>query len=283
MRRLIVTGDDFGMAVAVNEAVEEAHRRGILTTASLMVGEAAANDAVERAKRLPSLRVGLHLVLVDGSPVLPAEAIPDLLERQGVFFSSLVRAGIRFFLSRRVRRQLEAEIRAQFLAYQRTGLPLDHVNAHHHMHLHPTVFGFLMDIGSEYGLRAVRLPFEPLLPSWRASGKVLVRKPVLWLCLFPWVRLLKMRLRRAGIRSNDFIFGLYDDGRLGQDLVIRFLRSLPEGVTEIYFHPAQKPIVPDQCLANGGQRQREFGVLVNPVIREALQSSDIATVAFSDL
>ncbi len=269
--------------MGVNEAIEEAHCRGILTAASLMMGERATEDAVERARRLPSLRVGLHLVLVDGSPVLPVDAIPDLLEGQGIFSHSLVRAGIRFFFSRRVKRQLEAEIRAQFLAYRRTGLSLDHVNAHHHMHLHPTVFGLLLKVGREYGLRAVRLPFEPLLPSWRASRKVLVRKSAMWLFLLPWVRLLKIRLRRAKLSSNDFIFGLYDDGRLHQELVIRLLRNLPKGVTEIYFHPAKEPTPPDQRPSKGGQRQKEFGVLTSPVLREALQSSGIHTTAFSDL
>ena len=73
---LIVTADDFGAAVEVNEAVEAAHRTGILTAASLMVSGAAAGDAVARARRNPNLRVGLHLVLVEGRPTLPAAAVP---------------------------------------------------------------------------------------------------------------------------------------------------------------------------------------------------------------
>jgi len=89
MRKLIVTGDDFGLAVPVNEAIEEAHRRGILTTASLMVGAGAAADAVERARQLPTLRVGLHLVLVEGRPVLPPREIPDLVDGRGEFSTRL--------------------------------------------------------------------------------------------------------------------------------------------------------------------------------------------------
>ncbi|MFI4922491.1 MAG: ChbG/HpnK family deacetylase, partial [Burkholderiales bacterium] len=64
MKRLIVTADDFGASLPVNEAIEQAHQNGILNTASLMVGAAAAPDAVERAKHMPSLKVGLHVVLV---------------------------------------------------------------------------------------------------------------------------------------------------------------------------------------------------------------------------
>jgi len=75
LKQLIVTADDFGVAREVNDAVEVAHRGGVLTAASLMVSAPAAADAVERARRMPSLRVGLHLVLVDGRPVLPASAV----------------------------------------------------------------------------------------------------------------------------------------------------------------------------------------------------------------
>src|SRR5712692_2140110 len=170
MRKLIVTGDDFGLAVPVNEAIEEAHRSGILTSASLMIGAAAAADAVERAKRLPTLRVGLHLVLVDGRAVLPRRDIPDLVNEQGEFLSDPVAAGIKFFFKPGVRWQLEAEIRAQFQLFQRTGLLLDHVDGHNHMHLHPTVLGLILKVGRDYGLKAVRVPYEPLIASWRASG-----------------------------------------------------------------------------------------------------------------
>jgi len=84
-RRLIVCADDFGRDLAVNEAVEIAHRDGILSTASLMVAAPEAADAVQRARRLPGLRVGLHLVLVDGAAVLPPGDIAGLVAPDGRF------------------------------------------------------------------------------------------------------------------------------------------------------------------------------------------------------
>ena len=168
-RRLIVTADDFGLALPVNAAVEEAHTRGILSAASLMVGAAAAADAVERARRLPGLRVGLHVVLVHGRPVLPPDEVPGLVDRRGEFSGRLVRAGFAYFFKPAVRRQLAAEIRAQFEAFRATGLALDHVNAHNHMHLHPTLSRLILEIGRDYGLRAVRVPAEPPLASFDAT------------------------------------------------------------------------------------------------------------------
>jgi hopanoid biosynthesis associated protein HpnK len=269
MKKLIITGDDFGLSLPVNEAIEEAHRHGILTTASLMVGAEATADAVKRARRLSSLRVGLHLVVVDGTPVLAHEVVPDLVVGKGEFSSHLIQTGINFFFRSTVRQQLEKEIRAQFQAFQETGLLLDHVNCHHHMHLHPTVLGLILKVGKEYEMKAMRLPYEPSLPSWRASRKGLLRKMIMWLCLYPWITLLKARLREADLRSNDFVFGLNDSGHMHLDLMLRFLMFLPPGVAEIYFHP--------------GNNVNELGALIDPAVREALLASQIETISFSDL
>lgn len=283
MRKLILTGDDFGLAVPVNEAIEAAHRDGILTTASLMVGAGAAADAVQRAKRLPSLKVGLHLVLVEGRATSPPEAIPDLVDENGEFTSHLVRAGMTYFFHPRIRRQLESEIRAQFLAFRQTGLALDHVNAHNHMHLHPTIFGLLHKVGKEFGLRAIRLPYEPPVLSWRASRKALGRKLLGWLVLFPWTALLKARLRQANLCSNDFVFGMHDSGRMEVDLVVEILRQLPEGVTELYFHPATRRCPElDRTMPTYRHRQ-EFEALLSESVRSVVLSAGIQRVAFSDL
>ena len=283
MRKLIVTGDDFGLAVPVNEAIEEAHRRGILTTASLMIGGAAARDAVERAKRLPSLKVGLHLVLVEGRPVLPSREIPDLVDGRGEFSTRLVGAGLNFFFRPGVRRQLATEIRAQFLVFQETGLLLDHVNAHNHMHLHPTVLGLILKVGREFGLRAMRVPYEPVFPSWRASRRGLVSKLAGWMLLYPWIQILKVRLRRAGIRCNDFVFGLNDSGHLHQDIFLRLLSYVPQGVTEIYCHPATRRCAELDRTMPDYEHEQEFKALVSPAVREAIAASGFQRIAFSEL
>ncbi len=283
MRKLIVTGDDFGLAVPVNEAIEEAHRSGILTSASLMIGAAAAADAVERAKRLPSLRVGLHLVLVDGRAVLPRRDIPDLVSEQGEFLADPVAAGIKFFFTPGVRWQLEAEIRAQFEAFQRTGLLLDHVDGHNHMHLHPTVLGVILKVGREFGLRAMRLPYEPVLPSWRVSRQGFVSKLAGWVFLFPWIQLLKARLRRARVLCNDFVFGLHDCGHLHQDILLRILHHLPEGVTEICCHPATRRCAELDRTMPDYQHEQEFKALISPAVRDAIAASGFQRVAFSEL
>ena len=171
---LIITADDFGLHESVNQAVERAHREGVLSAASLMVAAPAAADAIARAHALPSLRVGLHLVLADGQSILPHAAIPDLVDAKGRFGDRMARDGVRFFFLPWVRRQLAAEIRAQFEAFAANGLPLDHVNTHKHFHLHPTLLRLIIDIGRPFGLRAIRWPNERRTP--------LLLKPCLRYC-----------------------------------------------------------------------------------------------------
>lgn len=267
LKRLIVTGDDYGASLPVNEAIETAHRDGILTAACLMVGAPMAEDAVERARRSPNLRVGLHLVVVRGRPVLAPERIPDLVDEDGRFDGNLVRAGFRYYFLPRVRRQLAAEIRAQFEAFQATGLALDHANAHNHMHLHPTVLRLLVDIGREFGLAAVRLPHEP-------GGGIF---------LAPWIALMKRRLRRTGLRFNDFIFGIRDAGRMDGDALRRIIATLPDGVSEIFLHPATGRWAEMESEAAGFRFEDEFKALVDPAVRAAVAKAGAELIAFGDL
>ncbi len=283
MRQLIVTADDFGASRAVNQAVELAHRGGVLRCASLMVGGAAAAEAVERARRLPSLRVGLHVVVVDGRPQLPAAQVPDLVNKHGEFDNRLFLAGMRFFFLPRVRRQLDAEIRAQFLAFAATGLPLDHVNAHKHMHLHPTVLGTILRVGREYGMRAMRLPYEPRQVMRQvAAGEKRRRAALAALLLTPWLRLLRRRLRRADLRFNEYVFGLSTTGAMDEDTLLRILAALPSGLSEVYLHPgASPPRQPGQPAAT--QQEPELHSLTSPRVLAALQAAAIRTVSFSEI
>jgi chitin disaccharide deacetylase len=283
LRKIIITGDDFGLALPVNEAIAEAHRKGVLTTASLMVGAKFSADAVARAKEDPSLRVGLHLTLVEGTPVLPLREIPDLVDANGEFSIHLARAGFKFFFYPGIRKQLEAEIRAQYEAFRKTGLVLDHVNAHNHMHLHPTVLRLMLKVGKDYGLRAVRLPNEPPLKSWKAAGASLGSRLISWIFLSPWMNWMKHMLRRHHVRYNDFLLGMTDSGAMTQDLVLRIVRHLPEGVTEICFHPATRRCAEIDRTMPLYRHEEEFEALTSDALRAALRDAGTQTVSFSDL
>ncbi len=281
MKLLIVTADDFGLHPAVNGAVERAAREGVLTAASLMVGAPAAADAVRRARDLPGLAVGLHLVLADGCSVLPPSRIPALVDAQGRFGNNMVRDGVRFFALPAVRRQLEAEIRAQFQAFADTGLLLDHVNAHKHFHLHPTLLEMLVRIGGEFGISAVRLPREPAWAARRAGGAI-AGSTVAGL-LSPWLAIMRRRLRAARIAHNDHVFGMSGSGAMDEARLLEILGKLPEGVTEIYLHPGVESGAAIAASMSGYRHADELAALVSPRVRAAIGACGAATGGFRQI
>jgi hopanoid biosynthesis associated protein HpnK len=243
-----------------------------------MVGAPAAADAVARAKRLPGLRVGLHLVLVDGAPILPPAQAPALVDASGNFRDNMARAGFGFFLSPSRRRQLEAEIEAQFRAFAATGLPLDHVNAHKHFQLHPTVAGLILKIGRRYGLAAMRVPDEParvigaLEPGTRTLASAL---------LYPWAALLRRRVRRRGLAATDRMLGLAWSGAMTPTRLQGLLAHLPEGSTEIYLHPATNGNFAG--AAKGYRYRDELAALTDPAVKSAAERSGARLCGFADL
>lgn len=275
MSQITLTADDFGLSEAVNEAVERAHRDGVLTAASLMVGAPAAADAVARARRMPGLRVGLHLVVIEGPAVLPPTTIPALVDARGWFPADQLRLGMRYFFLPHVRRQLAREIDAQFAAFAATGLPLAHADAHKHMHLHPTVGRLMLAAGRAHGLRRVRVPAEPpaVMARLGAPGGQ---------ALHAWSRLLRAQVRRAGMAAPDTVFGLAWSGAMTADRVRRLLAVLPPGDIELYFHPAsRRDALLDRLMPNY-DHEGELAALLDPGVRAALHTNHNKKDSFLD-
>jgi hopanoid biosynthesis associated protein HpnK len=277
LKGLIVTADDFGAALEVNEAVERAHLDGILSAASLMVGGGGAADAVDRARRLKQLRVGLHLVLVEGRPLMPAAEIPDLVDASGNFRTDMAATGVDIFFKPGVRRQLAAEITAQFRAFQATGLVLDHVNAHKHFHLHPTIAGLIIRIGRQFGVKAARVPAEPthvldrIEPMAQGLGGKL---------LSPWTMMLRSRFNRAGLLTPSQVFGLAWSGAMTESRLAGILKNLPEGLSEIYLHPATSGGF--DGAAPGYRYADELSALTAASVKAAAVASGARQGGFSD-
>lgn len=257
MRRLLVTADDFGLSPEVNAAVEIAHRNGVLTEASLMVGAPAAAEAVAVARRNPGLRVGLHLTLTDGAPVLPAAALPALVGAGGRFRDGMAGVGLTLAVSAPARRQLAAEIAAQVVAFRATGLVCAHLDAHRHFTLHPVIGALACRIGAAAGVPRVRVPWEP--PSLVPGAP--------W-ALWPFAQLLARAARRHGLWAADRVVGLAWSGAMTADRLLWVLPRLPAGCTEVYLHPATA-----DGIAGGapGYRYRdELAALVDPRVRAAV-------------
>jgi hopanoid biosynthesis associated protein HpnK len=242
-----------------------------------MVGAPATAQAVEMARRLPRLAVGLHLALTDAKPVLPASAVPDLVDDRGRFRANMARSGAAMFFLPRVKRQMRAEVRAQFEAFRATGLKLDHVTAHKHFHLHPSILSAIVDLAEEFGARSVRAPLEPQAILKRIDGP---RSPLSTSVLAPLARLQRARLKRAGIAAPDQVFGLAWSGAMTQARLAGLIAHLPEGVTEIYTHPATASGF--EGAAPGYGYEEELAALTSPDLPRLIAAAGVASGGFSD-
>ena len=271
VRRLIVNADDFGRSSSINQAVIRAHREGILTSASLMVNEPACAEAVTLAKENSRLGVGLHLTLLMGQAALSPEKIPGLVNDRGEFSNDPVGVGMKYFFRRSLRAQLRAEIHAQFDRFRATGLVLDHVNGHLHLHLHPTVFRILMEDAEKLGIRHLRLTRDCLARSRRMTpGRWFYR--VFHAAIYAWLSgRARGALRRHGINHAQITFGLLQDSHVDEEYVLKLLPELPTGDSELYSHPSLDEF------------KLEFDALVSPRVKDQIKQLGIELIRYRDL
>ena len=270
-RRLIVNADDFGRSRSINEAVIRAHREGILTTASLMVNESSCAEAVAMAKENPRLGAGLHLTLLMGHSALPPGEIPGLVNSQGEFSNDPVGVGMRYFFRRELKEQLRKEIHAQFARFRATGLTLDHVNGHLHMHLHPVVFGILMEDAEKLGIERMRLTRDPFwtdVPLARGQRLYRASHALIYFVLSGCAR---GRLAKRRIRHTKRVFGLLQNARVDEGYISKLLPVLPPGDSELYSHPSLDEF------------KHEFDGLVSARVKEQVKRLGIELIRYQDL
>jgi hopanoid biosynthesis associated protein HpnK len=269
--RLVVNADDFGASRSINTAVLRAHREGILTTASLMVGGAAADEAAELARESPALGVGLHLTLVCGRAVLPPARIPGLADPMGQFSARPAAAGLRYWANSGLRDQLRAELEAQFERFHATGLHMDHVNGHLNLHLHPVVSDLLCENARPWGIERMRLTRDSFRLSLRSTrGRWLYRlsHALIFRALAGRAH---ARWARNGIRHVDHVLGLHADGQMDEACLLRILERLPRGDVEIYSHPSLDRF------------RHEFEALISPRVRQRVKELGLSLVRHQDL
>jgi hopanoid biosynthesis associated protein HpnK len=270
-RRLIVNADDFGRSRSINEAVIRAHRDGILTSASLMVNEPACAEAVALARQNPRLGVGLHLTFLCGHAALSQRNIPGLVNSKGELTNNPAAAGFRYFFQRNLREQLRAEMHAQCARFRETGLQLDHVNGHLHLHLHPTLFGILMEDATELGLRGIRLTFDPFWLNLRIASGHLAYRAMHAVIFHTLAARARPAIKRHGFKHTNAVFGLLQNAHVDEDYVLALLARLPAGNSELYSHPSLDEF------------KNEFDALISLRVRQQVDRLGIELIRYQDL
>lgn len=187
----IFNADDFGISKGVNAAIVKAHREGILNSASLMINQKYAADAVKLAKEMPELEIGLHVNLTNEYPAAPSRQIPLLVDGQGKLKNGFVNLFLLSFLKpRQLQQQAETEMRAQIAKYLATGLPLQHLDSHRHIHLIPPIFTAMRKLQKEFEVPRIRVMNENIFntlkynknKSWLLDGALIKYVLLRFLC-----------------------------------------------------------------------------------------------------
>jgi hopanoid biosynthesis associated protein HpnK len=283
--RLIVNADDFGLTSGVNRAIIEASRAGTVTSTTLMANSSAFDEAVALAKSQPQLRVGCHVVLIDGEPI--TAGLKTLTNGTTRFKSSLKEFALAAIRKKLSQEEIRCEAEAQIRKIQSAGMVVSHVDTHKHTHIFPHVLRPVLQAARSCGVPAVRNPFEPA--TARPRGKIL-RRPALW------VRALQVKLLHRysaefnaavndeHIKTTQGSAGIIATGTLDQDLLTAMIQGLPEGDWELVCHPGYL----DADLQSAGtrllqSRQAELQALTSAETRQVLARRGIQLISYADL
>lgn len=266
-RQLVVNADDFGFTRDVNEGIVEAHRKGILTATTLMANGDAFEDAVQLARRHPTLDVGCHLVLVSGhSLIAPYRALPSSVPQ---------------LLARIAARQIRIydELAAQVRRVVSAGIAATHMDTHKHTHLAPPVLDAVARISEEFDIPWVRRPFDFPITAFRSS--------------VPWLKratsggfdFLRTRFQRVldhhNCRTTDHFAGFQITGRFRTAELIQLIRGLPDGLTELMCHPGRcRDELRKARTRLKESRERELEALIAPETRAALMECGVRAVNY---
>lgn len=279
---LIINGDDFGYSEAVNRAIVQAHREGVLTSASLMVNERAAAQAVELAKANPALAVGLHLVLVLGRAALPHSELPHITDAEGNFTNSSFQAGLNYYFSAAARRELRREMRAQFERFAATGLQFSHVDGHTHLHQHPVIFDELIRLCEEFDVRRVRVVKGEMRLSLSLDHRHLPIKLV-WGIVFNLLgRWCEKRLAGRGFIQPRKVYGLLQTGDLNEQYLLGLIERMEAASSEIYAHPLALDAGQAAKQQNPGGG-RELQAMLSSRVQQAIEESGFRLATYESL
>jgi predicted glycoside hydrolase/deacetylase ChbG (UPF0249 family) len=288
-RNLIVNADDLGWTSGVNGGIAEAHRHGIVTSASLMANGQAFAPAVEFARDARALSVGVHLNLTDGPPAAAREAVRSLLNHNSEFEGGPDSLLLKIATRGLSLREVETEWQAQISRVRDAGLQPTHLDGHKHVHMLPGLFEIALRLAKRNGIESIRVSHEAsslrsALSTGELRAAVVLKQGVQARGLKLLARDAREQAQRAGVSSTDYFCGIAQTGELTKEGVARLLRNLPEGTTELMCHPGYA----DDALRKTAtrlqaSRQKEVAILTDPEIRNLVASQGIRLIDYAFL
>ena len=280
-KQLIINADDFGIHPAVNEAVRKAATEGILTSTSLMAGGDAFDEAVEMARSMPSLGIGIHLTLVGGiKPVLPPSEVPSLTWDNGVFCHDYGKLIVRDLEGKISLSEVYAEWDAQIQKIMNTGLLVTHMDGHQHMHMWPHFYPIARDLAKKYHISCMRVPDEDVLFGMK-DGHIIRWAAKNGLSLLS--RMHRPDLKKNHIRTNDHFFGMLYGGHLNPERFAKFILQTRPGITEIMCHPSADTRAMEDTFHWGYHGEDELAGLLADINRELIEKKQISLISYRNV
>jgi predicted glycoside hydrolase/deacetylase ChbG (UPF0249 family) len=287
VKNLIVNADDLGWTEGVNRGIAEAHRKGLVTSTSLLANGRAFASALEVARANPTLGVGVHLNLSDGPPTAKAESVRGLLDESGQFEDGPEGLLLRIASRSLPLEEVEREWDAQIGKVREAGIEPTHLDGHKHAQMLPGLFEAALRLAKKHGIRAIRVSHEEsklravLASAGGQKTSVVLRQGVQARGLKLLARDARELADHAGLATTDYFCGIAQTGVLTLEGVESLLETLPDGTTELMCHPGYAD---EELRATSTRlqesRQAELTILTDPGVRKLVASRGIRLISY---
>lgn len=279
-KRIIINADDFGLCSGVNQAVAQAHTRGVLTSTTIMANMPAAEAAVKLAKQMPGLGVGVHLNLFKGRPLSKDGNINYLLDDSGDFAFSTTKLSLLSVCRRKIRNAIRTELAAQIQWAIDNGLKPTHLDSHKHIHSFPAIFPIVCDLARRFEISAIRFIFEPkrlLAMPWplpSEGGRKRARNARIMAKI--------NRMQNSAFLKTDCLLGVAHMGKIDVNFFKAVALYNPAATAEIMTHPGLDDDT-EKGKSSIHQRRGELEALCSEKTKQYLKNAGIKLVHYGQL
>lgn len=272
IKQLIINADDFGLHEKINQGIIEAHLQGCVTSATIMPGGDAFQNAVLLAQKCPKLSVGVHLTLVGVNPVAHGN-IKTLLNKNGTFHTNY-REFICSYVQGKISKQdIEYELRCQMQKVVGNGINISHIDSHQHLHVLPGIADIIAKLADEFHVKKIRIPAESsffFAVKPLSIGRILARNVLTGCAIYA-----HRQYRKKGLSSTQYFFGMLSGGKMTIENLKAVITNLPDGVSEIMVHPGSSNIILSALYDWKYHWQEELEALKNQEILRTIKEKDI--------
>ncbi len=269
-KKLIVTADDFGLTKGINEGIIDAHRRGIVTRTSIIANGEAFEHAVLLSKQNKDLKIGVHLTLVEESPISQPDKIKSLIGSNEKFLINC-----KAFLNRYVLRKIHLnevyiEWESQIQKVLNSGIGINHIDSHQHLHMLPGLFNNAIDLAYKYKINKIRMFHHDIIRIRNFKELVLTFLS----------DINKRKIQYSGITFSDNFWGLKHSGNIDENNILKLLDNIEHGTTEMMCHPGYADNEYYQKYNNWEYKpEKELKALISERVKERIKSDNIKLIS----